>query len=205
MQDILTKYDPAKIINCLADIDWTTIDAVRIGTQHSTSDPIILWVGVVPGSLSWQRGVEVTYCCRSVLLKAGLDIHCEIRESIVKRTAATKPLHLQGTFTLGDHRVVGKYGSSTELTWGVSHEIQSIGRIGKGFILHGVVVTLDKRNVFSQQGDSGSAIFDLDGQVGGILYAGSGSYYEALDLTYITPMEWIIKDIEAKVGPVAFL
>lgn len=68
-----------------------------------------------------------------------------------------------------------------------------------------MVVTLDKRNFFSQEGDSGSAIFDLDGQVGGILDAGSGSYYEALDLTYITPMEWIIKDIEAKVGPVAFL
>lgn len=68
-----------------------------------------------------------------------------------------------------------------------------------------MVVTLDKRNFFSQKGDSGSAIFDLDGRVGGILDAGSGSNCATLDLTYITPMEWIIKDIEEKVGPVAFL
>lgn len=88
VQDILDNYDPDKIMTCLADIDWTTIDVVRIGTQHSTSDPIILWVGVVPGSLSWQKGVEVACHCHRVLWEAGLDMHCEIRESIVQRTAS---------------------------------------------------------------------------------------------------------------------
>lgn len=93
VQDIRLKYDPDKIIACLVDIDWTTIDMVRIGTQVDTSDPIILWVGVTPGSLSWQQGVEIACCCRKVLLEAGLDIHCEIRESIVKRTASVIPFH----------------------------------------------------------------------------------------------------------------
>lgn len=74
-----------------------------------------------------------------------------------------------------------------------------------GSVLHWVVVTLDRHVFFSQKGDSGSAIFDLDGRVGGILDAGSGSYYPSLDLAYITPIGWIIEDIEAKVGPVAFL
>jgi len=88
-----TSTTPDKIIACLVDIDWTTIDMVRIGTQVDTSDPIILWVGVAPGSLSWQQGVEIACCCRKVLLKAGLDIHCEIRESIVKRTASVILFH----------------------------------------------------------------------------------------------------------------
>jgi hypothetical protein len=88
VQDIHNKYNPEKVIACLADIDWTTIDMVRIGTEGNTSDPIILWVGVKPGSLSWEKGVEVACCCREVLLTAGLEIHCEIRESIVQRAAS---------------------------------------------------------------------------------------------------------------------
>jgi hypothetical protein len=94
-QDILAKYDPDQIIACLGNVDWTTIDVIRIGTQHSTSDPIILWVGVVPGSLSWQEGVKIACRCRKVLLEAGLDIHCEIRESIVKRTVSVSAISLQ--------------------------------------------------------------------------------------------------------------
>jgi hypothetical protein len=41
VQDIRHKYNPDKIIACLVDIDWTTIDMVRIGTQVDTSDPVI--------------------------------------------------------------------------------------------------------------------------------------------------------------------
>ncbi|GAB1312089.1 hypothetical protein MFIFM68171_02299 [Madurella fahalii] len=88
VQNIRDKYEPENIIPCLADIDWTTIDMVRIGTKGNTSDPIILWVGVKPGSLSWEKGIEVACCCRTVLLEAGLDIHCEIRESNVQRAAS---------------------------------------------------------------------------------------------------------------------
>lgn len=77
--------------------------------------------------------------------------------------------------------------------------------MAKGWILHWVIVTLDKYVFFSGKGDSGSVVFDLDGRVGGILDAGSGCNYLLLDLTYITPIGWIIEDIEAKVGPVAFL
>ena len=73
-------------------MDWTTIDVIRIGTEQTTLDLIILEVGVVPGSLSWQEGDKVACRCRKVLLEAGLDIHCEIRESIVKRTVSAIPL-----------------------------------------------------------------------------------------------------------------
>jgi len=88
VQDIRDKYEPKKIIACLVDTDWTSIDVVRIGTNGDTSDPIILWVGVKPGSLSWVKGIEVACHCRRVLLEAGLDIHCEIRESSVLRAVS---------------------------------------------------------------------------------------------------------------------
>ncbi|KAK4158730.1 hypothetical protein QBC43DRAFT_363633 [Cladorrhinum sp. PSN259] len=66
-------------------------------------------------------------------------------------------------------------------------------------------MSMDRTAFFSQKGDSGSAIFDFDGQVGGILDAGSGTCYPSLDLTYLTSIAWIMEDIEAKVGRAAFL
>jgi len=68
-----------------------------------------------------------------------------------------------------------------------------------------VITTLDRSRFFSELGDSGSVIFDLDGRMGGVLDAGTGSCYPLLDLTYLTPITWIIEDIEAKAGPIVLL
>ena len=54
-------------------------------------------------------------------------------------------------------------------------------------------------------GDSGAVIFDLDGQIGGIIDGGSGNNYAKFDLTYATPIEWILGHVEANLGPVMLL
>jgi len=42
--------------------------------------------------------------------------------------------------------------------------------------------------------------------MGGVLDSGTGNtYYPVLDLTYLTPITWIMEDIEAKAGPIIFL
>ncbi|KAK0611149.1 hypothetical protein B0T14DRAFT_500309 [Immersiella caudata] len=152
VQDIRHKYDPDKIIDCLIGIDWTTIDMVRIGTLFNTSDPIILWVGVTPGSLSWQQGVKAARCCRKVLLKAGLDIHCEIRESIVKRTASVIPsqkgndLSLRSlSAALGGQAIAGERTLTKE------------GTLGLYLLVDGVKCALVSRHAVSGD-DSGSLV-----------------------------------------------
>ncbi|KAK0633489.1 hypothetical protein B0T14DRAFT_561082 [Immersiella caudata] len=92
--DINKKYDASlqqQIILSLSAVDWTSIDVVRIGTNCSTEDPVILWVAVEPGSLSFQQGFKVACQCRAILLQVGLDIHCEIREATVQSAAAGAP------------------------------------------------------------------------------------------------------------------
>lgn len=65
---------------------------------------------------------------------------------------------------------------------------------------------MDRSRFFSEFGDSGSIIFDLGGRMGGVLDAGTGNTnYPVMDLTYTTPITWIMEDIEAKAGPVVLL
>ncbi|KAH9941302.1 uncharacterized protein BXZ73DRAFT_98518 [Epithele typhae] len=63
-------------------VAWTSLDPARIGYVGGESFPVIIWVGVVPGSLSGAKGVEVALGCRSILTRSGVsDVHVEIRTS----------------------------------------------------------------------------------------------------------------------------
>ena len=54
-----------------------------------------------------------------------------------------------------------------------------------------------KSKVFSECGDSGSAIVDINGHMGGMLTGGSGST-DAFDITYATPFQWLLNRIKVK-------
>ncbi|KAG8968959.1 hypothetical protein FRB90_010782, partial [Tulasnella sp. 427] len=63
-------------------VAWTSVDPVRIAYAGGESFPVIIWVGVKPGSLSGEKGVEVALGCRTILTGNGVfDIHVEIRSS----------------------------------------------------------------------------------------------------------------------------
>ncbi|KAK0493952.1 hypothetical protein EDD18DRAFT_1021398, partial [Armillaria luteobubalina] len=50
------------------DVNWTSTDAVRIGeAREPTSASIILWICVVPLSLSREDGCTAAFRCREVL------------------------------------------------------------------------------------------------------------------------------------------
>jgi hypothetical protein len=66
-------------------IKWTSVDIVRIArTEDAWHAPVILWLGVMPESLSGEKGVELAVKCKKLLLERGIsDVDCEIRESKV--------------------------------------------------------------------------------------------------------------------------
>jgi len=71
-------------------VKWTSLDPIRMGYASESSPPVIVWIGVVPGSLTGEKGVEVATHCRGILSTHNVDIHVEIRESMVIHSAGPK-------------------------------------------------------------------------------------------------------------------
>lgn len=66
------------------EVKFTSIDIVRIGIPEQSHFPVIIWIGVTPGSLSGEDGVVVVSKCRGLLEKHDItDVDVEIRESEV--------------------------------------------------------------------------------------------------------------------------
>ena len=75
-----------------AGANWTSLDPVRIGFIGGSSPLPIIWLGVVPDSLSATEGVEVATHCKGILSAHDIDdVHVEIRESEVVRSASRGP------------------------------------------------------------------------------------------------------------------
>lgn len=77
-------------------IDWTSLDVVRISIVGKAPAPIILWIGVQPGSLSGRIGHNVALNARKILQDSEInDIHVEIREChIIKAAKLLTPVNM---------------------------------------------------------------------------------------------------------------
>ncbi|KIM73605.1 hypothetical protein PILCRDRAFT_828987 [Piloderma croceum F 1598] len=71
-------------------VKWTSLDPVRMGYAGESSPPVIVWMGVVPGSISGEEGVKVATHCKCILSAHDIDVHIEIHESMVIRSAGPK-------------------------------------------------------------------------------------------------------------------
>jgi hypothetical protein len=72
-------------------VKWTSTDVVRIGNAGDSSAPVILWIGVIPASLTGNDGVIVASKCRGLLVEHNIaDVDVEIRESVVTLSAGPK-------------------------------------------------------------------------------------------------------------------
>jgi hypothetical protein len=70
------------------EVKWISVDIVRIGNAEEDMHfaPVILWIGVMPASLSGRDGVVVASKCREILVEHGItDVDVEIRESVIRR------------------------------------------------------------------------------------------------------------------------
>ncbi len=61
----------AEVIEALGTARWTSIDILRIGyTGLGETDvplPVVLWIGVRAGSLTWDDGITIIEACVSPL------------------------------------------------------------------------------------------------------------------------------------------
>ncbi|KAG5817737.1 hypothetical protein H9Q74_001584 [Fusarium xylarioides] len=102
--------------------------------------------------------------------------------------------------------VVAKFGRTTGLTFGVANGVKSKRRQ----MMTGVWVISDEwcivghkkrgqtREAFSSKGDSGACIMDIYGRVAGLLTSGKEAQkHGEHDVTYATPIEWLLKDIRS--------
>lgn len=74
-------------------VKWNSIDILRIGHERQDK-PVVLWIGVVPGSLTKEDGTplavagKVVVACRQFLESVEIfDVHCEMKESEIYRGA----------------------------------------------------------------------------------------------------------------------
>ena len=104
--------------------------------------------------------------------------------------------------------LVGKRGSISGLTWGAPLELESTVRnclpnggtfISNEWAIHS---SLQNKTVpFSAAGDSGAAVFDIRGRLGGFVTRGaSPDRGLTVDITYATPAELVLADIEEQLG-----
>ena len=77
-------------------VKCSSLDPIRMGQVGKPSrPPVIIWVGVLPGTLSADDGVQVATRCKAILTDSSIDdVHVEIRESEVTRcsTKMYKPV-----------------------------------------------------------------------------------------------------------------
>ena len=92
--------------------------------------------------------------------------------------------------------------TTTKATVGYTNSIASQVRRPSTYDIHSkeLIVIPAGEEAVSKPGDSGSALFDVYGRVCGLVSAGLGSPLGRLDVTYATPMEWVLKDVSAELG-----
>lgn len=121
----------------------------------------------------------------------------EVKGTIDKDTMAAPPL------------VVALHGSTTGLSVGVANEAKSVKRNTIGdlifeseewCILGAKWRSGSGRGLFSEGGDSGSCLWDMEGRIGGMLTSGLDGGNGCLDVSYATPIEWLLADIREQSG-----
>ncbi|KAL0069091.1 hypothetical protein AAF712_003777 [Marasmius tenuissimus] len=69
-------------------VQWTALDVIRIAKVGEPSAPVIVWIGILPQSLSPPNGLDVALECKQVLVRNSItDVDVEIRETLVSRSA----------------------------------------------------------------------------------------------------------------------
>ena len=107
--------------------------------------------------------------------------------------------------------LVGKRRAATGLTWGAPLELESTVRncmpCGTTFVSQewAIYGSLPKKTVpFAAPGDSGAAVFDTQGRLGGFITRGTmgtEAYVDSgVDIAYATPAEIVLSDIEMQMG-----
>lgn len=87
-----------------ASVLWTSIDVVRFAMvkQADVVGPVVLWIGVIPGTLPEPDAKPVAHSCLAALERFGItDVEVEFRESVYTRSgSAAGPALLEPVFEM---------------------------------------------------------------------------------------------------------
>jgi len=114
------------------------------------------------------------------------------------RLRSCRYLRLDGFLSSEDlaarsHNVL-KTGAATGITTGITNPLKSFVRYHQAWSLEqGVLAVSECGGSFSAPSDSGSTIIDNQGRVCGLLTSGVGSRLGWADISYFTPMWWIME------------
>ena len=76
------------------NVNWTSTDVVRIANVGEPSGPVVIWVGIEPGTLGFDDGAVVALKCRDVLDNYHIHgVHIELRESRITKQAGRRFLN----------------------------------------------------------------------------------------------------------------
>ena len=81
-----------KILAILAErnVDWSSLDVVRIAYADEYPGDVIVWIGIRPNSLSRKDGMDVALQCKQVLLDHHIiEVEVEIRQPRVSNVTQT--------------------------------------------------------------------------------------------------------------------
>ncbi|KAF4431813.1 hypothetical protein FACUT_8573 [Fusarium acutatum] len=124
----------------------------------------------------------------------------------VQKSEMRKPFEAARSMENEPAMVVAKFGRTTGLTFGVANEVKSVRRdlltgetvISEEWCIVGHKKKGKLREPFSSKGDSGACILDMYGRVAGMLTSGNeAEKHRVFDITYATPIEWLLKDIRS--------
>lgn len=189
-----------------------------IGVSNSPNDYMIDWCLYEVD----ESKIDPTHSPRNVI-DLGTEIRPEkmtriLNPNVQNRHKFTYPvdrqLNIRGIIPLNEIKrpnmldkdgnrclLVLKRGMMTGLTIGIANEIRSYTR---SYFDDGTQITAKEwailgyskeTGAFSKKGDSGALIFDATARMGGLLTGGSGLTATS-DITYATPMEFLLENIQ---------
>jgi hypothetical protein len=120
----------------------------------------------------------------------------DLPEYLKRGLALEETLNLQASSEEEDKKyVVRKFGRTTHYTFGIISGILSDYMSDSG-VLSDELLVLDfnafRSRTFSDNGDSGSFVWDSDGYVSGMLWGGK----KGTSQHYITPVQYLLEDIQ---------
>ncbi|CCF34964.1 hypothetical protein CH063_00192 [Colletotrichum higginsianum] len=146
---------------------------------------------------------------------------------IIQDLQDDQTIRIQGIVTVSElqdprqERIVGTRGQRSGLTFGIVNNVKSVTRrvFDRELVSQECCIVADGDNAsraFTQPGNSGACVFDLAGRAVGMVTSGisrdnmlvGGDDYGldvAVDVTYATPMEWLLADMKACGVPMEIL
>jgi hypothetical protein len=180
--------------------DWALIEVNKEKFSKPVTNSVDIVCGVLLPNLIFNQTVECGVRGLRDDWEADFTGKMDLRQTVpMKELRDPSMVDRHGEPCL----LVGKRGTASGMTWGRMNEVKSIVWENNMQSMEWCVLPGFHNGscvAFAEPGDSGSCVFDINGRVVGIIVGGveNGTLPNriAMDVTYVTPMEWLQQDMK---------